>query len=101
MKRFREHLNENFASKLTRLSTQDISKITKDKIEFSRFIKLDKSSDAIYGIVMKDDNEGTYIATKVTINAYVGGRYEFEWDPVPTAEDDDKHKMIELVKKWK
>jgi len=78
MKSFNEIMAESFVSNITNLNNKDLSKLTKTKIEFSKFIKLEKSTDAIYKCVIFDDNENEYYIHKIIINAFVNKKHKFE-----------------------
>lgn len=106
LKRFAEHLQENFVSSLTRLDAKDISRIAKEKIDFAEYLGLENSTDAVYAVVMKDIDEESYMATRVKIAAFMRGyshsTYELmHWDPMPSYGDEDIHKVIAYAKKMK
>lgn len=98
MKSFPEMIEESFASNLTRLSDRDLTRITKDKILFSKFMRLENDSDAVYSVVTYDRDEDEFNATKVTVSAYVGGKFKFDWQPMPDGTYDNKKDAVKLAK---
>lgn len=102
MKKFSEFLlDESFKSTLVDLTKQDIQRITGDRILFSKFLKLENGTDAVYGVAMADpDDNESFIGTKVTINAYQGGKFKFKFAPMPELEDDDYEFIVKAVRRW-
>lgn len=102
MKTFQSLIKESFVSDLTRLSPQKLSTITKEKIIAAKFLELKDGSDAVYGVAIHDYMEGEYFATKMTIQAFLHGKYKFDSQSAPEKEfGDDKQAAIKFVKSMK
>ena len=104
---FREFLMEGFVSNLTNLSKEEVQKAL-GKVESGvsirevKFLKLEKTTDAVYAVLWYDNLEDEYSISKCTFISKQGKGIELEdYTSTPEFSSDDKNEAKNYLKKIK